>query len=263
MQSHHSQRIRRHAGAGLLAGMLAVTAGCQDLARPAREEDHPLMRQALALDRAGNVDGAVEAYQRAIDMRPRAARAHLNIAVLYNQPPKEDFLRAIYHFERYLEMRPNADNVGQVRELVRRAQLMYGAGLAGADSNEMLSLIADQRREAAALRQQVATLHGDIATLREELAKERKDLAAAREELARRPAAAPPSTPTAEPRLPALAPNRPPATGTLRPPAPAPPRASGPMWYNPEKRFPPSPDGYTMTIPRRRGEGFTTPTGIF
>ena len=87
------------------AAVALAAAGCGPLQSP-REEDHPLMRRALSLQRVGDIRGAIEAYQHAIETKPGFARAHLNIAILYSEPPHEDFVRAIYHYERYLDLRP-------------------------------------------------------------------------------------------------------------------------------------------------------------
>ena len=145
-------------GVRIAAATVALaTAGCGPLQSP-REEDHPLMRRALALDRTGNTDDAIAAYQRVLEARPQFARAHLNLAALYNRPPREDFLRAAYHFDRYLELRPEAQNAEHIRELSRRARINFAATLPTADANESTRLIADLRREIAMLRSRITEL---------------------------------------------------------------------------------------------------------
>lgn len=126
--------------------------------RSAREEDHPLMRRALSLQRAGDNKGAIEAYQRVIDTKPGFARAHLNAAILYTQPPDEDFVRAIYHYERYLSLRPDAENAAQVRDLARRARVNFAASLPATNPNDALELVAELRRENEGLKQQIELL---------------------------------------------------------------------------------------------------------
>lgn len=139
--------------------LLLAAAGCGGLQTP-REEDHPLMRRAMALERAGSTDEAIAAYQRVLESRPTFARAHLNLAGLYNQPPKEDFLRACYHYERYLELRPKAENAKNIRELIERAKINFAATLPSAQSQEMLGVVSDLRKENATLRARISELQG-------------------------------------------------------------------------------------------------------
>ena len=199
--------------------VLLAAAGCGGL-QTAREEDHPLMRRAMLLERSGSTDEAIAAYQRVLETRPTFARAHLNLAGLYNQPPKEDFLRAIYHYQRYLELRPKAENAQNIRELIQRAQINFAATLPSAASNEMLDLVADLRKENASLRARIAELQGN--PLPAPAPTPTPAPTAAR--TATRTAT--PSTPPATARPPATAatPPAPPAGSTLAlpPPAPAP-----------------------------------------
>ena len=69
-----------------------------------REENHPMMRRALALKRANDVDGAIATYQKHLDRYPATARAHVQLGMLFDQEPREDYVRAVYHYERYLEL---------------------------------------------------------------------------------------------------------------------------------------------------------------
>ncbi len=195
--------------------VLLAAAGCGGL-QTAREEDHPLMRRAMLLERSGSTDEAIAAYQRVLETRPTFARAHLNLAGLYNQPPKEDFLRAVYHYQRYLELRPKAENAQNIRELIQRAQINFAATLPSAQSHEMLDLIADLRKENASLRARIAELQGTPLPAPSTTPAPASNAART----------AVPSTPTATARPPATAATPPAAPAgsalALPPPAPAP-----------------------------------------
>ncbi|MBP7275139.1 MAG: LysM peptidoglycan-binding domain-containing protein [Kiritimatiellae bacterium] len=204
------------------AALALVAAGCGPL-ESAREEDHPLMRRALALDRAGNTKEAIDAYQRALEVRPQFARAHLNLAALYNRPPAEDFLRAVYHFDRYLELRPDAQNAENIRELSRRARINFAATLPTAGANESIQLVADLRREISMLRSRIAELESTPATL----APAPSPSPARASPVAARPGPARGSATAAPESRPATTPAAP--TPTLARPAPAP--APGPRTH--------------------------------
>ncbi len=93
-----------------------------------RDERDPLIIRGDARKRAGDIDGAIELYQKALERKPQLALAHLKLAVEFDEY-KQDYLRAIYHYSRYLEMRPRAEKNELVEELIRMAHVSYLASL--------------------------------------------------------------------------------------------------------------------------------------
>lgn len=136
----------------LAAGACSRDAGALDR----RDENHPLLRRAIAAKRANDLDGAIHLFQVALEKRPDLARAHLELALIYDQEPKEDFVRAVYHYERYLEMRPDTQAKTQVESLLKRARLSYAASLPDRPS-EAVRVIADLQRENDMLRRELQT----------------------------------------------------------------------------------------------------------
>jgi tetratricopeptide (TPR) repeat protein len=61
--------------------------------------------------------GAIEEFEKALELNPQSASAHFEVACLYVQK-EPDPAAAIYHFERYLKLRPDAANAETVRQLV-------------------------------------------------------------------------------------------------------------------------------------------------
>lgn len=127
-----------------------------------REESHPLMRRARTRKAANDIDGAIALYQEALERRPTLARAHLELGLLFDQP-REDFVRAIYHYERYLELRPRAEKRELIEDLTRHARLAFAASLPEQPSGAV-QLIAELRRENAALRAELARARGAVRT---------------------------------------------------------------------------------------------------
>lgn len=111
----------------LIVGLFAVPMGCtQSVARvDERELGHPLMAKASTKAREGNVEAAVELYQKVIELQPTLARAHLNIAALYED--SKELVDAIYHYRRYLAMRPNTEKAQMIRDRIRIARMAYAA----------------------------------------------------------------------------------------------------------------------------------------
>lgn len=58
--------------------------------------------------------GAVEAFQKALEVNPHSAAAHFELGWLCDQK-EADPAAAIYHYNRYLKLRANADNAEMVK----------------------------------------------------------------------------------------------------------------------------------------------------
>ena len=59
--------------------------------------------------------GAIECFEKALEANPRSALAHFEAGLLYEQH-KQDHAAAIYHFERFLELRPGSGYAEVVRQ---------------------------------------------------------------------------------------------------------------------------------------------------
>ena len=70
-------------------------------------------------NRAKSLDypGAVQAYEKALETNPHSALAHFELGLIYylNLP---DYAAAIYHFQKFLELRPNDSHAEDVRQFV-------------------------------------------------------------------------------------------------------------------------------------------------
>jgi LysM repeat protein len=59
--------------------------------------------------------GAVEAFEKAVEVNPRSASAHFQLGWLYEEKV-QDPAAAIYHYQQYLKLRPDADNAEVVKQ---------------------------------------------------------------------------------------------------------------------------------------------------
>lgn len=168
-----------------------------------QEERHPLMQRALNCKRMQDIDKAVELFEEILGENPDVARAHLELGLLYDQY-KEDYMRALYHYQRYLELRPNTEKREMIENIMKMARLSFAATLPHSE--------ADTLEEIAALKRENAMLNTRINELTQalNLAEKKASEALKREEaalLARVPDA---PVAVADARPPAVTPDRPP-----------------------------------------------------
>ena len=111
----------------LMVGMLA---GCTSQVREqdALEFSYPAIRKARAKLREGDRQSALALLNRAIDEKPKLAQAHLEVAQLYDDYDR-NYVRAIYHYERYLELRPQTEKRDD-RGLHRGVKITFAASVA-------------------------------------------------------------------------------------------------------------------------------------
>ena len=136
-----------------LACTLPLATGCgRSAARlDQQEENDPALRRARVRQQAKDIDGAIELYNRALDRKPQLARAHLEVGLLYDGH-KEDYNRAIYHYQRYLELRPGSEKTQLIQDLIRRARISFAVSLSDPPPQGVIEEIATLRRENDALK---------------------------------------------------------------------------------------------------------------
>lgn len=108
----------------LLAAALAFAlAGCTDDARQsyATETDEPYYRQADQMKRANRQQEALSAYLKVIEKRgDDAPESHLEAGLIYLHHIR-DPIAAIYHFRKFLALRPNSAQASLVRQRIDAA----------------------------------------------------------------------------------------------------------------------------------------------
>lgn len=107
-----------------LLGLAALwLGGCTDSerVRTAAEVDEPAYREGQTLLKTGRRQEALSAFLKVIDQRGNdAPESHLEIGLLYAQHIN-DPLSAIYHFKKYLALRPNSPQAPLVRQRIAAA----------------------------------------------------------------------------------------------------------------------------------------------
>ena len=97
---------------------VAVWAGCSAASRDAKESRNRHMRRAFAAKDAQDIDVAIAWCEKALARNPQLSLAHRELALMLDNY-REDYVGAIYHYRKFLEMRPDAKNREVIEELIR------------------------------------------------------------------------------------------------------------------------------------------------
>ena len=92
------------------------------------ETDEKQYQLAKEYQAQGRTEDALGAFMRVIDARRDAPESHFEAGYIFLHSMKNP-VRAIYHFERYLQFRPQSPQASQVRQLIETAQKEFARQL--------------------------------------------------------------------------------------------------------------------------------------
>lgn len=151
--------------------LLALLAGCgPDGVEVVSETDEKQYQLAKDYQRQGRLEEALSAFLRVIDKRSDAAESHLEAAYIFRDTMKNP-LRAIYHFERHLEMKPNSPVAERVRQSIEMAQKQFIQQLPAQpfdgelDRIDMMDLINSLQQENNRLKRELVATQQRMQTL--------------------------------------------------------------------------------------------------
>jgi tetratricopeptide (TPR) repeat protein len=148
--------------------MGAILAGCAPGDGYALSEaDEPAYRKGESLMRENRLDEALLSFESVVDSRRDCPESHLELGRIYLDHVK-DPVSAIYHFRKYLELRPDSDVARQVAQLIESAKKDFAKTLPGDPFGDSLSqaAAADQYKK---LRAENEDLRRTVASLQEQL----------------------------------------------------------------------------------------------
>src|SRR4051812_28382594 len=79
------------------------------------EEKEPHFLAGKSLVNSFDYDGALECFEKALEANPHSGVAHFEAGFIFEKQ-KQDPAAAIYHFERFLQLRPNSGYADVVRQ---------------------------------------------------------------------------------------------------------------------------------------------------
>jgi len=92
------------------------------------ETDEKQYQLAKDYQGQGRTEAALSAFLRVIDARRDAPESHFEAGYIYLNSMK-DPVKAIYHFDRYLQFKPQSPQATQVRQLIETAQKEFARQL--------------------------------------------------------------------------------------------------------------------------------------
>jgi tetratricopeptide (TPR) repeat protein len=95
-------------GLMLLAGLVTSGCGPYGQSRLDEEKESHFLAGKSCVSRM-DYKGAIEAFEKALQANPHSASAHFELACLFERKEVADPAAAIYHYEQYLKLRPDAD----------------------------------------------------------------------------------------------------------------------------------------------------------
>jgi LysM repeat protein len=103
---------------GIAVAVFAAFAGCEKVSKlvgiEQEERRAPLYRQAIAAEQAGNLNEAIQLFEKLLIENPNAYSAHFQLATLL-QDHAHDYVGAIHHYRVYLSLRPESDKASMPR----------------------------------------------------------------------------------------------------------------------------------------------------
>ena len=110
----------------LLFVFCCILSGCVPIAEtPVDEEKDPNFIEGRNHVNMMDYEGAIQAFERAVQANPRNASAHFELAVLYDNKMK-DPLTAAYHYQKHLQLRPKSDLVDAANSRLQGCKMEIG-----------------------------------------------------------------------------------------------------------------------------------------
>jgi tetratricopeptide (TPR) repeat protein len=120
--------LSRFALVASLFALIALCACAPNGLEVVGETDEKQYQLAKDYQGQGRTEEALSAFLRVIDARRDAPESHFEAGYIYLDSMK-DPVKAIYHFDRYLQFKPQSPQATQVRQLIETAQKEFARQL--------------------------------------------------------------------------------------------------------------------------------------
>jgi LysM repeat protein len=142
--------IRLMSGACVVWLAVALS-GCTPSGRsPLSEEKEPHFVQGKGRVNAMDYQGAIEAFEQSLEADPHSAAAHFELGWLYDEKAS-DPAAAIFHYQQYLKLSPNADNADVIKQRIYRCKQQLAADVLPLPSapaaQQQLEKLSEQNRQ--------------------------------------------------------------------------------------------------------------------
>jgi len=144
--------------AALAALCLVLAAGCDPASAERREARNRHLRQAQAAKDAQDIDRAIALCEKALERHPDLALAHRELGLMLDNY-RQDPVGAIYHYRRYLQLRPESKNRADIEQLIQHCRMSFAAQIAESPD--------DLKRDLQVRDERIRKLELEVAVLRE------------------------------------------------------------------------------------------------
>ena len=133
---------RRILLSGAMICCLLLTGCDNSTRRDAIDEKNPSVQKGLEQAQLKHWDEAIRHFETALKNNSDLARPDLELALIYHQE-KKNYVRAIYHYECYLEKRPDSEKRNLILGWIGQAKISFAAQIGqttGSISGELIRL---------------------------------------------------------------------------------------------------------------------------
>ena len=116
---------------GLLLAVALTVGGCYSSdSGQLDEEKEPHFVLGKSRVNAMDYAGAIEAFTESLEVNPRSAAAHFQLAILFETSARDaDPAAAIYHNREFLRLNPKAENAGVVTQRIESCKIQLAANV--------------------------------------------------------------------------------------------------------------------------------------
>jgi LysM repeat protein len=163
----------------VLASLMVLGACSPDGVEVVSETDEKQYQLAQDFKSQGRTEEALSAFLRVIDARRAAPESHLEAGYIYLRTMK-DPVRAIYHFDRYLQFKPQSPQASQVRQLIETAQKEFARQLPAQpysgdlDRIDLMELVKTLKQENDSLKRDLVAAEKRVSQLENVLGQARR-----------------------------------------------------------------------------------------
>jgi len=135
---------------------------------------------------AGDYEEAAIGFERALEVNPKNAAAHLELGLLHYEH-LHNYVSAIYHFRKMLELRPDHLMAGQIKDHLTRCEMDFASSIhLGPLNQNTETRIRNLVETKEGLEEKVQSLEGQLRQMRSVLAAQSNDLKTAQENAGQR-----------------------------------------------------------------------------
>ncbi len=120
-----------------------------------------------SLQNSMDYQGAVEAFQKALETNPHSAAAHKKLGILHDREEEvRDYAAAIYHYQRLLALKPEDQHANIIRDAIQNCKQELAGEAGQIPVDDVTAQILEERD---GLGQEVVNLRAENQKLREAL----------------------------------------------------------------------------------------------